>query len=60
MEVELMPAIRDLFSEHPLAARCSPEQIAGLLWVLRFVPESVESWEVEAAMGPLDIERGAA
>ncbi len=60
MNSYLLPAVRDLFSEHPRAARLSPEQIAGLLWVLRYVPEPVEAFEVAAALEPLDVEREAA
>ena len=57
---ELLPAVRDLFSHHPLAARCSPEQVAALLWVLRFVPEKPAAFEVEAALEAVDVERGLA
>jgi hypothetical protein len=56
----MVAPVRDLFSEHPLAVRCSPEQIAALLWVLRYVPEPVGNFEVEAALEVLDIEREAA
>lgn len=56
----LLPAVRDLFSEHPRAARLSPEQVAGLLWVLRYVPDPVEAFEVAAVLEALDIERGRA
>ncbi len=57
---ELLPVLRTLFEEHPRAARLSPEQVAGLLWILRFVPEPVEAFEVAGALEALDIERGAA
>jgi hypothetical protein len=60
---ELLPVVRALFEEHPRAARLSPEQIAGLLWILCYVPDSEappDVCEVEAAMEPLDLERGAA
>jgi hypothetical protein len=57
---ELLPAVRALLEEHPRAARLSPEQIAGLLWILRFVPEPVEAFEVAGVLEVLDIERGAA
>lgn len=60
MSVYLVAPIRDLFGEHPRAARCSAEQVAGLLWVLRFVPEPAEPFEVETALEVLDIEREAA
>jgi hypothetical protein len=62
---ELLPVVRALFEEHPRAARLSPEQVAGLLWILRYVPDGEadgppDVCEVEAAMEPLDLERGAA
>jgi hypothetical protein len=60
MSASLLPTIRQLFSEHPRAARLSPEQIAGLLWILRYVPEPVEAFEVAGVLEVLDIERGAA
>ncbi len=60
MSARLLPAVRDLFSAHPLAVRCTPEQIAAMLWVLRHVPEPVGNFEVEAALEVLDIEREAA
>ncbi len=60
MSARLVPAVRDLFSAHPLAVRCTPEQIAAMLWVLRHVPEPVGNFEVEAALEVLDMEREAA
>ncbi len=62
---ELLPAVRALFEEHPRAARLSPEQIAGLLWILRYVPDGEadgppDPHEVADALEPLDLERGAA
>ncbi len=57
---DLLPVVRALFEEHPRAARLSPEQVAGLLWILRYVPEPVEAFEVADALEVLDIERGAA
>ena len=61
--VELLPAVRELFSQHPRAARLSPEQVAGLLWILCYVgdadgPPTV--YEVYAALEVLGIERGEA
>ena len=60
--VELLPAVRELFSQHPRAARLSPEQVAGLLWILCYVvddgPPAV--YDVAAALEVLDIETGAA
>ncbi len=60
---ELLPAVRDLFSQHPRAARLSPEQVAGLLWILCYVYDDEgfagppEVYEVAAALEVLDIER---
>jgi hypothetical protein len=60
---ELLPAVRELFSQHPRAVRLSPEQVAGLLWILCYVvdddgPPTV--YEVDAALEVLNIETGAA
>ena len=64
MSVHLVPPVRDLFSEHPRACRLSPEQVAGLLWILRYVPDEEdrppEAFEVEGALEVLDLERGGA
>jgi hypothetical protein len=60
VSANIVPAVRDLFSERPLAVRCSPEQVAALLWVQRHVPEPVGNFEVEAALEVLDVEREAA
>jgi hypothetical protein len=65
VNVYLVAPIRDLLSEHPRAACLSPEQVAALLWILCYVPDSEaggppEPFEVAAALEPLDIEREAA
>lgn len=64
MSARLVPAVRDLFGEHPRACRLSPEQVAGLLWILRYVPDEDEAppdpYEVADALEVLDIEREAA
>jgi hypothetical protein len=64
MSVRLVPPVRDLFSEHPRACRLSPEQVAGLLWILRYVPDEEdalpEPFEVADALEVLDGERGLA
>jgi hypothetical protein len=50
--------------QHPRAARLSPEQVAGLLWILRYVPDEEgappEPSEVADALEVLDVERGMA
>jgi len=65
MSSHLLPAVRELFGQHPRAARLSPEQVAGLLWILRHVPDSEaggppEPFEVACALEVLDVERGLA
>ncbi len=63
MSARLLPAVRELFGQHPRAARLSPEQVAGLLWILRFVPDDEgppNPYEVADALEVLDVERGKA
>jgi len=63
VSAHLVPAVRELFGQHPRAARLSPEQVAGLLWILCYVSDEdgpPDPFEVEAALEPLDVERGAA
>ena len=64
MSVHLLPAVRDLIGQHPRAARLSPEQVAGLLWSLRYVADEEdappEPFDVADALEVLDVERGAA
>lgn len=64
MSARLVPAVRDLIGEHPRAARCSAEQVAGLLWILRYVPDEEDGppspFEVADALEVLDVERGTA
>ncbi len=63
MSARLVPPIRDLFGQHPRAARLSPEQVAGLLWILRYIPDEEGPpgpFEVADALEVLDVEREAA
>ena len=53
-EVELLPEIRDLFSEYPFVAHRSPKAIRRALLVLRGV-EAPES-EVASALESLRVE----
>ena len=61
VSARLQPAVRDLVGQHPRAARLSPEQVAGLLWILRFVAdeedEPPDPHEVADALEVLDVER---
>jgi hypothetical protein len=64
VSVRLVPAVRDLFGEHPRACRLSAEQVAGLLWILRLVADEEDgppdAYEVADALEMLDVERGMA
>jgi hypothetical protein len=64
MSSHLLPAVRELFGQHPRACRLSPEQVAGLLWILRYVADEEDAppdpHEVADALEVLDVERGAA
>jgi hypothetical protein len=65
VSAHLVPPVRDLFGQHPRAARLSfPERVAGLLWILRYVPDEEdappEPFEVADALKVLDVERGLA
>jgi hypothetical protein len=64
VSARLVPPVRDLVGEHPRAARCSPEQVAGLLWILLFVADEEDgppdAYEVADALEVLDVHRGMA
>ena len=64
MSARLVPAVRDLFGQHPRACRLSAEQVAGLLWMLRFVADEEDgppdAYEVADALEVLDVHRGMA
>jgi hypothetical protein len=64
MSAHVLPAVRDLIGQHPRAARLTAEQVAGLLWILRYVPDEEdvppEPYEVADALEVLDVERGMA
>jgi hypothetical protein len=62
--VRLVSAVRDLFGEHPRACRLSPEQVAALLWILRFGADEEDgppdAYEVAHVLEVLEVERGMA
>jgi hypothetical protein len=63
MSARLLPAVRELFGQHPRAARLSPEQVAALLWMLCYVADDEgppNPYEVADALEVLDVERGVA
>ena len=61
MSARPVPAVRNLFGQHPLAARLFPEQVAGLLWISRFVADEEDGppdpYAVADALEVLDVER---
>jgi len=57
---ELLPAVRRLFSEHPVARRFSPEQVAGALALAGLVWEMPNAYAVASALEATDAERGEA
>ena len=62
--MHLVLAVRDLFGEQPRTARLSSEQVADLLWILRFFADEEDgpphAYEVADALEILDVERGMA
>ena len=57
---DLVPVLRELFSQHPTAMSCGPETLVQLLFVLRYVNHRPPFFEVEAASEALQLEDGKA
>lgn len=57
---ELLPIIREAFSERPSWTDYPPERLAVALLVWHYVRTLPETFEVEAALEALEIEWGAA
>ena len=53
---DVLPALRELLSQHPAVTYKSPDTLARLLWMLRYLPYRPETFEVEAALEALRIE----
>ena len=53
---DVLPALRELLSQHPAVTNKSPDTSARLLWVLRYLPYQPETFEVEATLAALRIE----
>jgi len=53
---DVLPAVRELISEHAAAAYKSSETLARLLWVLRYLSYRPEVFEVEVALEALRVE----
>lgn len=53
---DVLPALRELFSQHPEATKSGLESLSRLLYVLRFLPYQPEIHEVEATLEALALE----
>lgn len=53
---EVLPALREHFSHHPVAVTASPDKLARMLCVLRFLSCQPDVCEVEEALEALQIE----
>jgi hypothetical protein len=49
----VLPALRELLDQHPEAHSSAPEKLAGLLWMLRYLPYRPDVFAVEAALEAL-------
>lgn len=54
--MSVVPALRELFSQHPRAMRCGPETLSRMLYVLCFLSYRPGVCEVEAALEALQVE----
>ena len=55
---DVLPALRELLSQHPEADTSGLETLSRLLYVLRFLPYQPEIHEVEAALEALRLASG--
>lgn len=49
----VLPALRDLLNQHREVSSTSPEELADLLWTLRYLPYRPHAFAVEAALEAL-------
>ena len=47
--VELLPALRDLFSRHPEMLTLEPHHLAWVLFALGYTDNLEDEWEISAA-----------
>jgi hypothetical protein len=52
----VLPALRDLFSQHPTITQSGPETLTRALDVLCYLPRRPEAFEVETALEALLVE----
>ena len=57
---DVVPGLRELYSQHPVAMNAGAETLARLLFVLRFLNYQPDAAEVEAAVDALTIDGGVA
>ncbi len=57
---DLVPVIRELFSQYPGAMKTGPETLVRMLYALRFIPYRPAVYEVEEALEALYLEDGLA
>lgn len=53
---EVLPALRELCSQHPGAVTTSPDKLARMLYVLRYLSYRCEAFEVEVGLEALRVE----
>jgi hypothetical protein len=53
---DVLPALRELFSQHPGFEQSGLESLSRALYVFRFLPYRPETFEVEAAVEALRVE----
>ncbi|MGF1472041.1 MAG: hypothetical protein ACFB50_09915 [Rubrobacteraceae bacterium] len=53
---DVLPALREFYSQHPAAMKSSPETLARLLYMFRFLSYRPDVYEVEAALEALQVE----
>jgi hypothetical protein len=52
----VLPALRELFSQHPAITQSEPETLSRALCVFRYLPHDPEPFAVEAALEALRVE----
>lgn len=57
---DVLPTLREVFSQRPELTKSGPESLSRLLYVLRFLPYQPESHEVEAALEVLVVDEEVA
>jgi hypothetical protein len=53
---DLLPALRELFSQHPAMIQSGCDTLSRGLFVLRYLPSRPETFQVEAALEALLVE----